>query len=167
MLIYEQFTTCFGQNYHLQVYISKLNIIYNVKMLFVTTSKLLKFCVNKSIHECLLIILSNLLKVNTMSILSLSETQEVGFNILLKPTSCVSESDNIDIVLTFNKFDNIINKYSWIDLFTQNFNSLMVVTNNISTFYIMFSLDMYTWRWSFWPKHLVTCSYININTHIS
>jgi hypothetical protein len=46
MLIYEQFTTCFGQNDHLQVYIlyiSKLNITYNVEMLFVTTIKLLKF----------------------------------------------------------------------------------------------------------------------------
>jgi hypothetical protein len=43
MLIYEQFTTCFGQNDHLQVYISKLNIIYNVEMLFVTTIELLKF----------------------------------------------------------------------------------------------------------------------------
>jgi hypothetical protein len=43
MLIYEQFTTCFGQNDDLQVYISKLNITYNVEMLFVTTIKLLKF----------------------------------------------------------------------------------------------------------------------------
>jgi hypothetical protein len=52
MLICEQFTTCFGQNDHLQVYISKLNIIYNTEMLFVTTIKLLKkFCVNKLIHE--------------------------------------------------------------------------------------------------------------------
>jgi hypothetical protein len=39
----------------------------------------------------------------------------------------------------------------------------MVVTNNM--LYIMFNLDMYTWRWSFWPKHVVNCSYININTH--
>jgi hypothetical protein len=36
-----------------------------------------------------------------------------------------------------------------------NFNNLMVVTNNISTLYVMFNLDMYTWRWSFWPKHVV------------
>jgi hypothetical protein len=51
MLIYELLTTCFGQNDHLQVYISKLNITYNVEMLFVTTIKLFKICVNKSIHE--------------------------------------------------------------------------------------------------------------------
>jgi hypothetical protein len=79
MLMYEQFTTCFGQNDHLQVYISKLNITYNVEMLFATTFKLLKFCVNKLIHEYLLIILSDLLKINTMLMVSLSETQEVGF----------------------------------------------------------------------------------------
>jgi hypothetical protein len=51
MLIYEQFTTCFGQNDNLQAYMSKLNIAYNVEMLFITTIKLLKFCVNKSVHE--------------------------------------------------------------------------------------------------------------------
>jgi hypothetical protein len=50
MLIYE-LTTCFGQKDHLQVYISKLNITYNVEMLFVTTIKLFKICVNKSVHE--------------------------------------------------------------------------------------------------------------------
>jgi hypothetical protein len=78
-LIYEQFTTCFGRNDHLQVYMSKLNITYIIQMLFVATIKLLKFCANKSIHEYLLIILSNLLKINTMLMMSLSETQEVGF----------------------------------------------------------------------------------------
>jgi hypothetical protein len=33
-----------GQNDHLQVYVSKLDITYNVEMLFVTTIKLLKLC---------------------------------------------------------------------------------------------------------------------------
>jgi hypothetical protein len=47
MLIYEHLTTCFGQNDHLRVYLSKLNITYNVEMLFVTTIKLFKICVNQ------------------------------------------------------------------------------------------------------------------------